>query len=421
MGEASAGVEFASKSKSKDDSCARFEASAQEVLSSPLFPALIAIGADRQLEGRLRAGLKRAAALKLRRSGELIAYLMLERELGASFVAAGGKHAAAAALRDRRQPPAARLSTALRVAGRPELALVGACFDACGRFRSVGYGDRTAVRPGDLVVLPDGLMVEVASTTIGGTRLASSIELRLRAAKEEARLTVRASESQAWRNVMLSVLEGSGAAARLVVEEWDAERSARGLKFKRAVQLEVGQVARATDGLVLGPKRITAEPPFALLAMKRGKAERELWVKPPPAGKSAEPIAWLDYLVYLRAIALRGYPRRSSVELLVEKPRESVIEASYDARFTLKREETARFPDGMRLTFLGARRRELARGGSVAYLQLRLSVGRTTEEARFELMEPGRGWTRTLTWRGYRVQLPGDRDRETAMEFLVTK
>jgi hypothetical protein len=408
------------RSKSKDDSCARFDASAREVLASTLFPAVIAIGADGKIEQQVRAGIERAAALGFRRSSEVIGYLMLRRALGDAFEGSREptRAAVAALLRARRQPAATRIAEALRRAGRADLEPVIEAFARCGRVRSAPHGSRTPIASGDVVVGPDGLVITVGGATLGGTKLTTSVELRLRRAADESRVVIRAGESQPWRDVLLGLVEKPRGPRGLLLalDPWDQDESTGALAFGKPAQLAAGSAVRAADGLQVTVKRITPEPPFALLALKRGKEQSEVWIKP-----AAPAHRWLDYLVQLRSLAVRSYPKRSTVELVVEKPKASVIEAVFDRRFTLRLEGSARFPDGLRLSFLGSRTRPLKRGGNVGYLKLRLELGRRAEEREFELFEPGRGWTRTLAWGSYRILLPGDREKTTEMEFVVSK
>lgn len=404
-------------SKSKDDSCARFEASAREVLSSPLFPALIAIGADGQIDARVRAGIARAAELGFKRSSEVIGYLMLRRALGDGFEASREPTRAAVAALLRGKKPT-RIAEALRRAGRPDLEPLLDAFARCGRFRTLLQG-RVPVRTGDVLVAGDGLVISVGTISLGGgAKLTLSVEFRLRMQAEESRLVIHAGESQPWKHVLLGLVEEKQKREKLwlAVDAWDRDEATATLVFGKPVQLSAGSSARAPDGLTVTARRITAEPPFALVALRRGKEQSEVWLKP-----AAAPHRFGDHVVQLRAVAIRSFPKRSTAELVVEKPRASVIEAGFDRRFTLRLEGSARFPDGLRLSFLGSRQRLLKRGGTVAYLKLRLEQGRRAEEREFELFEPGRGWTRTLSWGSYRILLPGDREKTTEMEFVVSK
>jgi hypothetical protein len=420
------------RSKSKDDTCARFEASAREVLASPLFPAVIAIGADGQIAAKVTSGIARATRFGLRRSSEVIGLLMLRRLLGEGFeesrepirvavtaLLRGGERRRGASAAGKQAAPA-KIALALRKAGRPDLEPVLDAFAQCGRFRSVGYGSRTPVRRGDLLVAPDGMVIAVVGITLGGTKLTSGLELRLQLPTEERRILIRAGESQPWKRALLGLLEaekGRGGDLLLAIDLWDREQATGSLAFGKPFQLAAGGAARAPDGLLVTVRRLTVDPPFALVALKLGTEASEVWIKP----ASPAPHAWRDYLVQVRALTARGFPKRSTVELSVEKPRASVVNVSFDSRFTLKLEASARLPDGLRLSFLGARKRQLKRGGTVAYLKLRLEKDRVAEEREFELFEPGRGWTRTLAWKGYRIGLPGDREKTTEMELVVSK
>ncbi len=405
------------RSRSKDDSCARFEASAREVLGSPLFPALIAIGADEQLEAKVRAGIARAAALGLKRSPDVLGLLLLRRALGDGFEESREPTRAAVTALLRGKKPT-RVVEALRRAGRPDLEPVLDAFARCGRFKTLPQG-RVPIRTGDVLVAGDGLVISVGTISLGGgAKLTLSVELRLRLGAEESRLVIHAGESQPCKHVLLGLVEEKQQREKLwlAVDPWDREEATGALAFGKPVQLAAGSAARAPDGLLLTARRITAEPPFALIALRHGKAQSEVWLKP-----AAPPHRFGDHVIQLRAVAIRSFPKRSTAELVVEKPKASVLEASFDRRFTLRLEGSARFPDGLRLSFLGARQRQLKRGGTVAYLRLRLEQGRRVEEREFELFEPGRGWIRTLSWQGYRIQLPGDREKATEMEFVVGK